>query len=1298
MKRLSRCPSPLRTALLTAAIGASVVTAAEAGSWCGTPVTPCDPFDPTSNCYIPPPPDPRCEPRECDKCTRSPCFTGTGVYTRSATDLALPAVGYTLVASRRYESSHFIDGPTGYGWTSSLAARLYYTTYLFAAPSTYQKEADITMPDGARYRFVDTGSGFTPPLGRHDTLVHNADGSFDLTLQRSTAVLHFGSDGSLLTATDEFGNVQSWSYDGSGRIHQIADSSGSGRSMTVLWGADGRMSGIQDSAGRQISYVYDSRGVLIDFWDAAGRYTAYSYVPGRYAPLLNAVVDNWGRIVTQITYDSVDRAQSYTEDGETYTYSYAYQGNMALTGKSDSLGNAWTYGYGAAGLVTSLTPPAVADAHAAHYSFYPDGSVQAYTDEVGVSTVYTYDAQGRVLTVTQNSGQSGAVSWQMSYDPNFPNRVSAVVPLNPATGAYFPDWQAKQMDYYPVGSPAPGALYHVYTVRADGVTRDLVRTFAYDSHGRVTQDIHADGGEADYSYDAQGNLASETFPANNDAGTRPVLQFGHDAAGRVISETDAAGNQTLYTYDALDRMTSLTLPDPAAGYPVHFVTQMSYDNFDSSTGLLFTVTTDVNGHQTKQGSDPYGHVLRQIDELGNVSYAAYSHGHLVSIVDSNGNATNFSFDALRRLVAVNYPDGGRETYAYQPDGKVRQYTDRRNNVYSFQWDAFKRLQFLNYPNNSALGFIYAGQKLIQASNTNLPVAENHIYTYDARFRVVSYSQGGRGTTQYSYTPGGNVASFAIAGGPTVTYTYYPDESLDTVSWSAVSGSFKFAYDLRGLPLSVVFPNGQLRNFAYDAQGRVLQVTNTHPVAGNLASFIYGYDIDNASGTYTELGQQTSVTATVPAQGLAGAQTLYSYDAAYQLTKAVYPGVPLFNGEVDAWTYDAMGNRTSSAVNGVTSSYSYFKNGSNPNNGWKLASDGVNAYGYDANGNTSSRSGGGTTTTFGWDLGNRLQSATSGSLTASYQYDHWDRRSTKTVGGAQTAYLYNRQHVAEETSPSSTAYYLHGPGVDNLLGMVRDGTPYYYSTDDLGSVALLSDTTGAVAASYAYDAWGVVRAQSGTVPNAFGFTGRETGELGTQYSRQRWLLPGVGRFASEDPKGLEPDLNPYRYVGNSPLLATDPTGLDAWPTNPTFPPDTPWPDQPGCSYSPWASLGYSFDLVGVFTVWQRSPRPALGQGIGWLSSESGGSAFPGCACFYKYLYSYKKYRVLEHLQREKSCPVCNVSSERRTVFRGFRYERVYTIRPRPSADPENGLMIGGLLGTDGDCICPDRWDNGASAGL
>jgi RHS repeat-associated protein len=41
---------------------------------------------------------------------------------------------------------------------------------------------------------------------------------------------------------------------------------------------------------------------------------------------------------------------------------------------------------------------------------------------------------------------------------------------------------------------------------------------------------------------------------------------------------------------------------------------------------------------------------------------------------------------------------------------------------------------------------------------------------------------------------------------------------------------------------------------------------------------------------------------------------------------------------------------------------------------------------------------------------------------------------------------------------------------------------------------------------------------------------------------RWYDPAMGRFTSEDPSGLGPDSDPYRYAGNNVSNATDPTGL------------------------------------------------------------------------------------------------------------------------------------------------------------
>src|SRR5262249_19506241 len=150
----------------------------------------------------PAPPDPyppQCEPKECDKCCKSPGYLAMGAYVNQWTDLQIPTAGmYPLVVSRRYDSSRPADGPMGAGWSSSLTARLYYATYLVAAPSTYSYEADVVMPDGSFFTFISAGgNSFSAPFGRFDTLVRNGDGTYSLTPQFSRSVYRFNADGSL---------------------------------------------------------------------------------------------------------------------------------------------------------------------------------------------------------------------------------------------------------------------------------------------------------------------------------------------------------------------------------------------------------------------------------------------------------------------------------------------------------------------------------------------------------------------------------------------------------------------------------------------------------------------------------------------------------------------------------------------------------------------------------------------------------------------------------------------------------------------------------------------------------------------------------------------------------------------------------------------------------------------------------------------------------------------------------------------------------------------------------------------
>ena len=79
------------------------------------------------------------------------------------------------------------------------------------------------------------------------------------------------------------------------------------------------------------------------------------------------------------------------------------------------------------------------------------------TDETGVRTTYTYDANGRVATVTRDATGTSPVRFEYAYDPAFPDKVTSVTPKNPATNAFDPNWQGWRYDYV----SRTGTLNHV---------------------------------------------------------------------------------------------------------------------------------------------------------------------------------------------------------------------------------------------------------------------------------------------------------------------------------------------------------------------------------------------------------------------------------------------------------------------------------------------------------------------------------------------------------------------------------------------------------------------------------------------------------------------------------------------------------------------------------------------------------------------------------------------------------------------------------------------------------------------
>ncbi len=133
-------------------------------------------------------------------------------------------------------------------------------------------------------------------------------------------------------------------------------------------------------------------------------------------------------------------------------------------------------------------------------------------------------------------------------------------------------------------------------------------------------------------------------------------------------------------------------------------------------------------------------------------------------------------------------------------------------------------------------------------------------------------------------------------------------------------------------------------------------------------------------------------------------------------------------------------------------------------------------------------------------------------------------------------------VLEKTG-TSTTFYLHGPGIDDLLGRKVGVTWTYDHSDGLGSVAALTDSAGLVLRSYAYEPFGSIRKTTGTTANAWTFTGRPLdSESSLLFLRNRYYDARTGTFLQQDPIGVAGGINLYAYVRNNPLNLIDPLGL------------------------------------------------------------------------------------------------------------------------------------------------------------
>jgi RHS repeat-associated protein len=513
-------------------------------------------------------------------------------------------------------------------------------------------------------------------------------------------------------------------------------------------------------------------------------------------------------------------------------------------------------------------------------------------------------------------------------------------------------------------------------------TNGLNVPFVRDSQGRITQ-IVAPLDPTDpnspqdktytYAYDANGNLASVTYPVNpahlsdpNNTGT-PVAQYTYNATDTHLyaSGTDPRGNQLpTTTYDSNGRLQTVTLHpysdptgnDPTKSYKTSYSyattpVTVSYPDGTTASGLTTTVTNPDNTTVT-QVYDSYGMLLSSTDPLGNTTLNKYDAYHnLVSVTDPLGHTNTYTYDSNGNKLSSTYPQPtpnnpvNTTSYTtYNAYSEPSTTTDELGNPRSFAYDSNFWPQLASDSIGPVVSFTFnangtMASKAVGYDLTQTPAAATK-YTYDQYGNLQSQTDPIGNLTTYTYDNLGRKTSMTPpAPAAATTYTYDALGNLLTVTVSGTPNRVThYTYDMNGNKTSETDPNGNTTTYTYDGLNRLTLVT--YPTTPQTTTK-YTYDFrNNVIDTTDQTNHITHndyfangwlkdliTTSDVPADARTTSYTYYNdgrkasetdprgnitnyvYDPAGRLI-SVTAGYNTPQATTTTYAYDAAGNQTS----------------------------------------------------------------------------------------------------------------------------------------------------------------------------------------------------------------------------------------------------------------------------------------------------------------------------------------------------------------------------------------------------
>ena len=325
----------------------------------------------------------------------------------------------------------------------------------------------------------------------------------------------------------------------------------------------------------------------------------------------------------------------------------------------------------------------------------------------------------------------------------------------------------------------------------------------YNASSRVSKMIDPAGAEYDYTYDANQNLVTVTFPADQ-SGIRKVKTYHYENPtfrSALTGVTDENGwRHSVFTYDSAGRVAETKLQTASAV----FANQTTFVYSTTSSSVTDALgTTRTYGYTNSLNYDRVTNAVQPCAEAGcsgtQSELTTYdANGNMASRTDRRGNRTNYTYDLARNLETTRLEglsaSGG---------------TTAATRATTTAWHPTFRLPLI------VTEQVTGGNKV----TTN---------TYDANGNVsqrqVATAAGTR-TWSWTYDALGRVLTATDPLGRTATNTYYPNTFAQNTTLTNSRGMLASitnvlghtsnitSYNAHSQPLSMIDANGLVTTMA-----------------------------------------------------------------------------------------------------------------------------------------------------------------------------------------------------------------------------------------------------------------------------------------------------------------------------------------------------------------------------------------------------------------------------------------------------------------------------------------------------